>query len=457
MKSRARLAVFRNNFALRYMEASEEKRRLEKLAWLEARRKEKEEDARRRRRLSQDDPTPSEALLLRSPDSARKAQWLEEKRRESATNLHRRKVMAAEEERSMVARPSSPELARAAKRDWQRQVRASWEASLQRRRVLAPAPTAAAPEEESMTSMIAAFSELAGSMSPRTSPRGSPSPRPAPAEVADPAEIADATATARALKQQWLQERRREWAAALMARQNTKLNQGEQLVLDGWLERIYAEGGVAESDGQLAARLKRQFVAFERSQWEARAARRKAMADSEGADGRVVVEANESDLDAQAKMEWVRRRRAEAELSLARRRSLASLSDGRYVEDPRLVKERWLKERRQEWEAMVKRRRALAKEERSLIEQRLLSNPALLASLVDAMVDGGTLPESCGGDALGDEDPSFVLDLIKAHLTAARDSAAQLRDRLLEGTQMPVRPLVIERPHAPAPAPSFDA
>ena len=303
-----------------------------------------------------------------------------------------------------------------------------------------------------MTSMIAAFSELAGSMSPRTSPRGSPSPRPAPAEVADPAEIADAAATARALKQQWLQERRREWAAALMARQNTKLNQGEQLVLDGWLERIYAEGGVAESDGQLAARLKRQFVAFERSQWEARAARRKAMADSEGADGR--VEANESDLDAQAKMEWVRRRRAEAELSLARRRSLASLSDGRYVEDPRLVKERWLKERRQEWEAMVKRRRALAKEERSLIEQRLLSNPALLASLVDAMVDGGTLPESCGGDALGDEDPSFVLDLIKAHLTAARDSAAQLRDRLLEGTQMPVRPLVIERPHA---APSFDA
>ena len=242
-----------------------------------------------------------------------------------------------------------------------------------------------------------------------------------------------------------------------MARQNTKLNQGEQLVLDGWLERIYAEGGVAESDGQLAARLKRQFVAFERSQWEARAARRKAMADSEGADGRVVVEANESDLDAQAKMEWVRRRRAEAELSLARRRSLASLSDGRYVEDPRLVKERWLKERRQEWEAMVKRRRALAKEERSLIEQRLLSNPALLASLVDAMVDGGTLPESCGGDALGDEDPSFVLDLIKAHLTAARDSAAQLRDRLLEGTQMPVRPLVIERPHAAAPAPSFDA
>ena len=253
------------------------------------------------------------------------------------------------------------------------------------------------------------------------------------------------------------QERRREWAAALMARQNTKLNQGEQLVLDGWLERIYSEGGVAESDGQLAARLKRQFVAFERSQWEARAARRKAMADSEGADGRVVVEANESDLDAQAKMEWVRRRRAEAELSLARRRSLASLSDGRYVEDPRLVKERWLKERRQEWEAMVKRRRALAKEERSLIEQRLLSNPALLASLVDAMVDGGTLPESCGGDALGDEDPSFVLDLIKAHLTAARDSAAQLRDRLLEGTQMPVRPLVIERPHAAAPAPSFDA
>ena len=163
-----------------------------------------------------------------------------------------------------------------------------------------------------------------------------------------------------------------------MARQNTKLNQGEQLVLDGWLERIYAEGGVAESDGQLAARLKRQFVAFERSQWEARAARRKAMADSEGADGRVVVEANESDLDAQAKMEWVRRRRAEAELSLARRRSLASLSDGRYVEDPRLVKERWLKERRQEWEAMVKRRRALAKEERSLIEQRLLSNLSLI-------------------------------------------------------------------------------
>ena len=105
----------------------------------------------------------------------------------------------------MVARPSSPELARAAKRDWQRQVRASWEASLQRRRVLAPAPAAAAPEEESMTSMIAAFSELAGSMSPRTSPRGSPSPRPAPAEVADPAEIADAAATARALKQQWLQ------------------------------------------------------------------------------------------------------------------------------------------------------------------------------------------------------------------------------------------------------------
>ena len=95
---------------------------------------------------------------------------------------------------------------------------------------------------------------------------------------------------------------------------------------------------------------------------------------------------------------------------------------------------------------MVKRRRALAKEERSLIEQRLLSNPALLALLVDAMVDGGTLPESCGGDALGDEDLSFVLDLIKAHLTAARDSAAQLRDRLLEGTQMPVRPLVIERP-----------
>ena len=50
-----------------------------------------------------------------------------------------------------------------------------------------------------------------------------------------------------------------------------------------------------------------------------------------------------------------------------------------------------------------------------------------------------------------------MLDLIKAHLTAARDSAAQLRDRLLEGTEMPVRPLDIERPHAPAPAPSFDA
>ena len=300
-----------------------------------------------------------------------------------------------------------------------------------------------------MTSMIAAFSELAGSMSPRARRRGLAEPRPATAEVADPAEIADAAATARALKQQWLQERRREWAAALMARQNTKLNQGEQLVLDGWLERIYAEGGVAESDGQL--RMKRQFVAFERSQWEARAARRKAMADSEGADGRVVVEANESDLDAQAKMEWVRRRRAEAELSLARRRSLASLSDGRYVEDPRLVKERWLKERRQEWEAMVKRRRALAKEERSLIEQRLLSNPALLASLVDAMVDGGTLPESCGSDALGDEDPSFVLDLIKAHLTAARDSAAQLRDRLLEARRCPSAPSSSSDPTRPRP------
>ena len=143
-----------------------------------------------------------------------------------------------------------------------------------------------------------------------------------------------------------------------MARQNTKLNQGEQLVLDGWLERIYSEGGVAESDGQLAARLKRQFVAFERSQWEARAARRKAMADSEGADGRA-VEANESDLDAQAKMEWVRRRRAEAELSLARRRSLASLSDGRYVEDPRLVKERWLKERRNSAQFCAMRRNSL--------------------------------------------------------------------------------------------------
>ena len=44
---------------------------MEELAWLEARRKEKEEDARRRRRLSQDDPTPTEALLLTSPDSAR--------------------------------------------------------------------------------------------------------------------------------------------------------------------------------------------------------------------------------------------------------------------------------------------------------------------------------------------------------------------------------------------------
>ena len=211
--------------------------------------------------------------------------------------------------------------------------------------------------------MIAAFSELAGSMSPRTSRSCCRFLRPAPAEVADPAEIADAAA-ARALAAVacrratgaqgfWPQsrasipERANPCPAGaslrrLMARQNTKLNQGEQLVLDGWLERIYAEGGVAESDGQLAARLKRQFVAFERSQWEARAARRKAMADSEGADGRVVVEANESDLDAQAKMEWVRRRRAEAELSLARRRSLASLSDGRYVEDPRLVKERWL-------------------------------------------------------------------------------------------------------------------
>ena len=35
------------------------------------------------------------------------------------------------------------------------------------------------------------------------------------------------------------------------------------------------------------------------------------------------------------------------------------------------------------------------------------------------MVDGGTLPESCGGDALGDEDPSFVLDLIKAGMDDA--------------------------------------
>ena len=67
------------------MEASEEKRRLEKLAWLEARRKEKEEDARRRRRLSQDDPTPTEALLLTSPDSARKTRSATRTRRSCST------------------------------------------------------------------------------------------------------------------------------------------------------------------------------------------------------------------------------------------------------------------------------------------------------------------------------------------------------------------------------------
>ena len=50
------------------------------------------------------------------------------------------------------------------------------------------------------------------------------------------------------------------------------------------------------------------------------------MADSEGADGRVVVEANESDLDAQAKMEGEAAARRPS--SLARRRSLASLATG---------------------------------------------------------------------------------------------------------------------------------
>ena len=223
-----------------------------------------------------------------------------------------------------------------------------------------------------------------------------------------------------------------------MARHHTKLNQGEQLVLDGWLERIYAEGGVAESDGQLAARLKRQFVAFERSQWEARAARRKAMADSEGADGRVVVEANESDLDAQAKMEGAaaaRRGRA------CRAAALARVAERRAVRRGPAPRQGALAQRTtagvgSDGEAAARARQGGALAYRTATP----SNPALLASLVDAMVDGGTLPESCGGDALGDEDPSFVLDLIKAHLTAARDSAAQLRDRLLEGTQMPVRP-----------------
>ena len=112
------------------------------------------------------------------------------------------KVMAAEEERSMVARPQSPEEARAAKRDWQRQVLAP-----DKQGGVAPAGGAqwlAPKRRESATNLhrrggrkhdvddrrlLRAARAAKRCRRASTSPRGSLQPRrPAPAEVADPTE-----------------------------------------------------------------------------------------------------------------------------------------------------------------------------------------------------------------------------------------------------------------------------
>jgi len=130
---------------------------------------------------------------------------------------------------------------------------------------------------------------------------------------------------------------------------------------------------------------------------------------------------------AREKAEWLRQCRRSSEQEKARRRQYAleqQKADGRYTEpDPRVQKELWLRAKRQEWEQMVQQRRKLAREERGLYEQKLLDNPRLLASLVDAMVETGTMPPVVSTEEFK-SDKFFLVDLVVAHLSILKNASS---------------------------------
>ena len=169
------------------------------------------------------------------------------------------------ESSSRAPPPGSPEVDHAIKQRWLRQTRSAWEAALQRRkseehqqhaddRVLLDdvlqgwISRIEAVESNRSKSEIDALNNAreAGAPGPAEAGRRGASSEQvalAPAPALAPVSEAEAQDVERQLKQQWLQERRREWATALAARHNfdkadesklAPLDTMENQVRNGW-------------------------------------------------------------------------------------------------------------------------------------------------------------------------------------------------------------------------------
>eukprot|EP00966_Prymnesium_polylepis_P232647 5380566-Prymnesium_polylepis.1 len=79
----------------------------------------------------------------------------------------------------------------------------------------------------------------------------------------------------------------------------------ENQVLDGWLDSLYDEG-VAETDRDLAAKIKQDWMRFRREQWDRAQQRRQAMAcgESPRAVARAPLESDEEQATRE-KADWL--------------------------------------------------------------------------------------------------------------------------------------------------------